>query len=83
MHKTPYVFPIVGGRTVGHLKSNIAALSIKLTKEDMDEIEGAAEFDLGFPTNMLGNGNPRNNFLLQMAGHFDYVEATKSLSFTE
>jgi len=81
MHKTPYVFPIVGGRKIEHLKGNIEALSLKLTKEDIDEIEGAVPFDLGFPMNFLGNGNPADNFLLKMAGHFDYVDEPKSLAF--
>lgn len=83
MHKTPYVFPIVGGRKVEHLQGNIDALALKLSKEDMDEIEGAVPFDIGFPMNFLGNGNPRDTFLLKMAGHFDYVETPRSLAITE
>lgn len=55
MHKAPYVFPIVGGRKMEHLKGNIEALGLALETEDMDEIEGAAEFDIGFPLNFLGN----------------------------
>jgi len=54
MHKTPYVFPICGGRTVGHLKGNIDALGLELSKEDIDEIEGAVPFDPGFPHNFMG-----------------------------
>lgn len=53
MHKAPYVFPIVGGRKVDHLKGNIEALSIELSKEDIAEIEGAVQFDVGFPSSML------------------------------
>ena len=49
MHKAPYVFPIIGGRKVEHLHSNIEALSIKLTKEQMAYLEGILPFDLGFP----------------------------------
>jgi hypothetical protein len=49
MHKTPYVVPIVGQRKIEHLKSNIEALSIDLSQEDLDEIDGAAPFDPGFP----------------------------------
>lgn len=53
MHKAPYVFPIVGGRKVDHLKGNIEALGIELTDEEVDEIEGAVPFDVGFPMRML------------------------------
>ncbi|KAL8714059.1 MAG: hypothetical protein Q9225_006642 [Loekoesia sp. 1 TL-2023] len=53
MHKSPYVFPIVGGRKVEHLKSNIEALKIDLTDEEIDEIDQAVPFDVGFPMNML------------------------------
>ncbi|RDW68399.1 norsolorinic acid reductase [Coleophoma crateriformis] len=53
MHKYPYVYPIIGGRKVEHLKGNIEALGLKLTIEDIDEIEDAAQFDIGFPMNML------------------------------
>jgi aryl-alcohol dehydrogenase-like predicted oxidoreductase len=78
MHKTPYVFPIVGGRRVEHLKDNIKALSLELTKEDMKDIEGATSFDLGFPMNFLGGGNPANSWLMSMAGEFDYVQGPKA-----
>ncbi|KAF2871732.1 aryl-alcohol dehydrogenase-like protein [Massariosphaeria phaeospora] len=53
MHKAPYVFPIVGGRNVAHLKGNIEALGLELEDEEIDEIDGAAEFELGFPMNFL------------------------------
>lgn len=52
-HKAPYVFPIVGGRKLEHLKGNIEALKLELTDEDIDEIEGAVPFDVGFPMNIL------------------------------
>lgn len=53
MHKAPYVFPIVGGRKIEHLKGNIDALSLELSDEDMAEIDGAVPFDVGFPLNFL------------------------------
>ncbi|CAK4034383.1 Norsolorinic acid reductase A [Lecanosticta acicola] len=53
MHKTPYVFPIVGGRKVEHLKGNIEALGVELTQEEVDEIEDAEPFDVGFPNSFL------------------------------
>jgi len=61
MHKAPYVFPIVGGRKIEHLKGNIDALSLELSDEDMAEIDGAAPFDIGFPLNFLSRkpGGPK------------------------
>ncbi|KAJ9634657.1 hypothetical protein H2199_008942 [Coniosporium tulheliwenetii] len=53
MHKAPYVFPIVGGRKIEHLKGNIEALSLELSDEEIDDIESAVPFDVGFPMNML------------------------------
>ena len=53
MQKTAYVFPIIGGRKVEHLKGNIEALTLELTKDEIKEIEGAYNFELGFPHSML------------------------------
>ncbi|KAF2703587.1 Aldo/keto reductase [Pleomassaria siparia CBS 279.74] len=53
MHKAPYVFPIVGGRKVEHLKGNIEALGLVLSDEEMDSIDAAADFEVGFPMNFL------------------------------
>ncbi|KAL8696512.1 MAG: hypothetical protein Q9224_002752 [Gallowayella concinna] len=53
MHKSPYVFPICGGRKIEHLKGNIEALAIELTDEEVDEIDAALPFDVGFPMSML------------------------------
>ncbi|KAI1772244.1 aldo/keto reductase [Hypoxylon cercidicola] len=55
-HKTPYVFPIVGGRKVEHLRSNVDALTISLSEEEMKTIDDAGKFDPGFPMNMLHMG---------------------------
>lgn len=77
MHKAPYVFPIVGGRKVDHLRHNIEALSLELSQDDIHEIEEAIPFDLGFPHSMLWGGkvpdHPNKVSLLAMAGTFDYV----------
>lgn len=77
MHKAPYVFPIVGGRKIEHLKSNIEALSLQLSDEDIKEIEDAVPFDLGFPHNFIWGGkvpsHPGQVWLLNMGGTYDYV----------
>ena len=49
MHKTPYVFPIIGGRKVEHLLANLEALDISLSDEQIKFLEGVEPFDLGFP----------------------------------
>jgi len=53
--KVPNVFPIIGGRKVEHLHDNIKALSIKLTKEQVEFLESHTKFDVGFPMNFVGN----------------------------
>lgn len=82
MHKAPYVFPIVGGRKVEHLKGNIEALALELSEEDISKIEGAADFDLGFPSNFLsrkpgGIKGPGDVWFSNIQGVFDYVETPK------
>lgn len=82
MHKAPYVFPIVGGRKVEHLKGNIEALGLQLSDEDIDEIEEASDFQVGFPMSFLfqfggGKWSTRNTSsdigLLKYAGKLDSV----------
>jgi len=78
LHKAPYTFPIVGGRSVAHLKSNIAALDLRLTADEIKEIDGAYGFEMGFPHSFL---NPNNTMVLgpehvmfsSRFGTFDYV----------
>jgi aryl-alcohol dehydrogenase-like predicted oxidoreductase len=83
MSKTPYVFPIVGGRTVEHLKGNIQGLSIQLSAQEIEEIEGASPFDIGFPQNMLGGpkgvNSPNDVWLMAMAGSTDHVKGPRAL----
>ncbi|KAJ7124512.1 Aldo/keto reductase [Mycena epipterygia] len=56
MQKVPYVFPIIGGRKVEHLLSNIEALDISLSPEQIAFLESIIPFDPGFPSTMIGNG---------------------------
>ncbi|KAK4187022.1 aryl-alcohol dehydrogenase [Podospora australis] len=48
------VFPVVGMRKVEQLKDNIAALDIKLTKEQVEYLESVKEFDIGWPHDFIG-----------------------------
>ncbi|KAI0632868.1 hypothetical protein C8Q77DRAFT_1158321 [Trametes polyzona] len=56
LQKTPYMFPIVGGRKVEHPPANIEALDVALTPEHMKQIESVVRLGLGFPTNFIGDG---------------------------
>jgi hypothetical protein len=51
--QAPYVFPILGGRKVEHLQRNIDALSIDLSDEEIQEIEGAVPFEFGYPHSLI------------------------------
>ncbi|KAI4601100.1 hypothetical protein KJ359_012287 [Pestalotiopsis sp. 9143b] len=86
-HKAPYVFPIIGGRTIDHLKGNIEALTLELDDKDIQEIEAADKFDMGFPTNFLWGEkapeNPGKVWLLGMGGTFDYVPEQKPIRPTK
>lgn len=90
MQKAPCVFPIIGGRTVEHLKGNIPALEVVLSEEDITEIENAYDIDHGFPHTFLSgtlfdHSKPKGAFgpadvaNLKGAGHFDVVERPKPI----
>lgn len=84
MAKAPYVFPIVGGRKIEHLKGNIEALGLRLEPKDIEEIEKAWPFDVGFPLNFLGGPKggakaPGDVWLSAISGQFDYVEPPKPI----
>ncbi|KAL6161901.1 hypothetical protein ACJQWK_09104 [Exserohilum turcicum] len=81
-HKYPYVYPIVGGRKVEHLKGNIEALAIELSDEEVVDIDSAVPFEIGFPMNMMfefGGAQYKHTMtssdiaLLQFAGPLDSV----------
>ncbi|KAI9749882.1 MAG: hypothetical protein M4579_006702 [Chaenotheca gracillima] len=80
--KAPYVFPIVGGRKIEHLKGNIEALSLELSDEDVAEIDKAYPFDVGFPVNFLGGDKPQDVWLTHMFGQFEYVDRQKPIKPT-
>ncbi|KAF1992503.1 norsolorinic acid reductase [Aulographum hederae CBS 113979] len=76
MHKHPYVFPIIGQRSAKHVQANIEALKISLSEDDIDEIEHAAPFDVGFPMNFLFREYKSTNtapdvFLTNMTAQID------------
>lgn len=85
MCKSPNVFPIVGGRKIEHLHDNIQALSIRLTEKQIQFLESATEFDVGFPANFIGQDpattTGKASFLAQTGGHVDFVMAPKAIGY--
>ncbi|THV51946.1 hypothetical protein BGAL_0094g00260 [Botrytis galanthina] len=81
LRKAKYVFPIVGGRKLEHLKGNIEALSLELSDDDVKQIEEANAFDIGFPLNFLGGPNgvksPGDVWLMAGAGVTDHAQPYK------
>lgn len=77
--KQPYIFPIVGLRKLEHLQDSIDALKLRLTKEEVKEIEEACDFNIGFPHDFIGTQSSQN-VLLQWVGNYDWVDAPKSLN---
>ena len=52
---------------------------MRLSKEEIKEIEEAYEFKVGFPHDFIGQ-NPSQNQILTWSGHYDWVEMEKSLN---
>jgi len=67
LQKTPYVFPIVGGRKVENLHKNIEALEIALSKEQMEFLESVLPFDPGFPGWLIGDGTKEHEIMAASA----------------
>lgn len=53
MQKTPYVFPIIGGRKIEHLIANLEALEISLSDDQIKYLESVVPFEPGFPNWMI------------------------------
>lgn len=84
MHKSPYVFPIVGGRKISHLEGNIQALSLGLMPEEIQQIDAAYGFDMGFPHNFLNPANtaivgPEDNRYANSMCILDHVKSLKPI----
>ncbi|KAJ7688300.1 NADP-dependent oxidoreductase domain-containing protein [Mycena rosella] len=78
MQKVPYCFPIIGGRKVEHLMSNLEALDVSLSKEQMAFLESVIPFDPGFPNKMIGDGTQIAQ-LLGSAAHFQKLALLEPL----
>ncbi|GFN20257.1 aldo/keto reductase [Aspergillus tubingensis] len=93
-HKAPYVFPVVGGRKVEHLRKNIAALELSLSVQEVNQIEASYEFDHGFPHTFLSGSlldgstprapkGPGDVWLTKLMGNFDWVESERPIECTK
>ncbi|KAF9074599.1 NADP-dependent oxidoreductase domain-containing protein [Rhodocollybia butyracea] len=78
MQKTPYVFPIIGGRKVENLVENLEALNISLTDEHIKELESVLPFDVGFPSDFIGDGSSPH-FLLAATAKMQRLPYPKAL----
>src|SRR4051812_9244688 len=83
MSQAPYIFPIIGGRKIENLKSNIAALEVDLTEDEIKEIEAAAPVSLGYPHVILAGrddqhvGPTNPTFIGMFSSGFEGVEEPK------
>jgi aryl-alcohol dehydrogenase-like predicted oxidoreductase len=75
--RVPYVFPIVGGRKIDHLRSNIEALRIRLTPADYAELDEAAPLATGFPYELVGHSTDTNHLI---HGHYRFVDSPKAVT---
>jgi len=80
MAKAPYVFPIVGGRKVEHLKDNIQALKIKLSSKQIEYLESIVPFQPQFPQTFVGEDphvTGQSGFMLAMTAPLSWVQGQK------
>jgi len=49
------IIPIIGARTVRHLRDNLACLEFELTGEQLARLNQVSQFDLGFPHDFLAS----------------------------
>ncbi|KAJ7443187.1 NADP-dependent oxidoreductase domain-containing protein [Mycena galericulata] len=78
MQKVPYCFPIIGGRKIEHLLSNIEALDISLSAEQIEFLENVFPFDAGFPNVMIGDGS-KHSALIASAAAFEKQPALQAI----
>lgn len=80
IQKTTNVIPIVGQRTVEQLHDNIKALSVRLSSEQIMYLEDQTEFDVGFPSDFVGESPAVTGFsprLVSLTAHIAYPDPKK------
>ncbi|KAJ4255130.1 Putative aryl-alcohol dehydrogenase AAD14 [Fusarium falciforme] len=76
--KTRNVIPLVGVRKVEQLQDNIKSLSIHLTDEQIQYLEGVKEFDPGFPATMIGEDPKETGVSGPMVASFAHIAWQKA-----
>ena len=76
MHAAPDVYPIVGGRSVNQLKGNIEALKIRLSEDELQEIEQAYGWQFPFPWSFIQGSDKNAHRRLAAADNFLTRSAT-------
>jgi aryl-alcohol dehydrogenase-like predicted oxidoreductase len=83
LQRTPYVFPIIGGRKISHLQDNIRSLEITLSEEQVKFLEEQVKFDIGFPMTFIGDDPHRSgetqSFLVKNEANIRWVREKKAI----
>ena len=80
MQKTINVFPIIGGRKVEHLHSNIKALELHLSQAQIAELESVSNFAIGFPMDLISQDpkfSGKSGFVLDTIAKIDWPTPPK------
>jgi aryl-alcohol dehydrogenase-like predicted oxidoreductase len=70
------IIPILGARTVAQLEENLQCLQVRLTEEEMSQLDAVSQIDLGYPHTYLQPTDPHN---LAYGGLFDQIDAHRGL----
>ena len=85
MAKAPRVFPVVGGKRIDQLHNNIKALDIRLTKDQIKELEEATTFDIGSLLDFIGGDlkveGGKGGAVLALSANVDWVQAEKPVGY--
>lgn len=84
MAKASNVFPLVGGRKVEHLHDNIQSLRIRLTEKQVEYLESVKPFEVGFPSNFLGqdpNVTGHAGGLLAQSAPLAFVRSSRAIGY--
>lgn len=69
---------------MGHLKGNIEALGLQLDADEMDKIDEAYGFEIGFPHDFLNPANksvlgPEDGWFINGISYLDFVPGPKPI----
>lgn len=78
------MFPVVGGRKVDDLKGNIEARGLRLDDEEMDKIDSAYGFEIGFPHDFIAAANkavsgPEDGWTVTSVSYMGFVTGPRPL----